>query len=83
VKDLTEIDVPKIIVTPPGPNAKRIVEEDEKFLMQSFVRWYPLVLKEAKGCILTDVDGNKYIDLNAGIAVTSVGSLSSKGCGGN
>ena len=70
---MTEIDVPKIVVTPPGPNAKKILEEDETFLMQSFVRWYPLVLKEAKGCILTDVDGNKYIDLNAGIAVTSVG----------
>ncbi|HDO20575.1 MAG TPA: acetyl ornithine aminotransferase family protein, partial [Candidatus Bathyarchaeota archaeon] len=65
--------VPKIVATPPGPKAKKILEEDERFLMQSFVRWYPLVVEKAEGCILTDVDGNEYIDLNAGIAVVSVG----------
>lgn len=67
------MDAPKIIVEPPGPKARKILEEDERFLMQSFVRWYPLVLEDAEGCILTDVDGNKYIDLNAGIVVISVG----------
>lgn len=66
-------DVPKIIVEPPGPKAKKIMMEDKRYLMQSFVRWYPLVLESAEDCILTDVDGNKYIDLNAGIAVISVG----------
>jgi 4-aminobutyrate aminotransferase len=33
----------------------------------------PLVVKEAHGAIVEDVDGNKYIDLNAGIAVMNVG----------
>lgn len=70
---MVDLDAPKIVITPPGPKAKMIVENDERFLMQSFVRWYPLVLEEAKDCILIDVDGNKYIDLNAGIAVISVG----------
>ena len=66
-------DIPKIIVTPPGPKAKKLLEEDSEYLMQSFVRWYPLVVDRAEDCILIDVDGNKYIDLNAGIAVISVG----------
>jgi len=70
---LTNNDVPKIIVTPPGPKARELLSRDEKYLMQSFVRWYPLVVDRAEGCILIDVDGNKYIDLNAGLAVVSVG----------
>lgn len=70
---MSKSDVPKIIVEPPGPKARKLLAEDERYLMQSFVRWYPLVLKSAEGCILTDVDGNKYIDLNAGLAVISVG----------
>ncbi|HDH06925.1 MAG TPA: acetyl ornithine aminotransferase family protein, partial [Thermoproteales archaeon] len=56
-----------------GPKALKIIEEDKKYLMQSFVRYYPLVVAEAKGAIIKDVDGNEYIDFNSGIAVMSVG----------
>lgn len=64
---------PKIVVEPPGPKALEIIGEDEKFLMQSFTRWYPLVVERGYGSIVVDVDGNEYIDLNAGIAVCSIG----------
>jgi 4-aminobutyrate aminotransferase len=64
---------PKIVVTPPGPKAKKVVERDERYISPSFGRAYPLVVKEAKGCIVTDVDGNEFIDMNAGLAVTGVG----------
>ena len=64
---------PKIVVSPPGPKAKRIVELDEKYLMQSFHRYYPLVVKQAKGFLVEDVDGNVYIDFNSGIAVMNIG----------
>ncbi len=65
--------VPYIKVEPPGPLAKKIVERDSKVLMQSFVRWYPFVIERGEGAIAYDVDGNVYIDLNAGIAVLNVG----------
>jgi 4-aminobutyrate aminotransferase len=67
------LSYPKIVVMPPGPKAKKIVAKDERYISPSFGRAYPLVVKEAKGCIVTDVDGNEFIDMNAGLAVTNVG----------
>ncbi len=69
------LEAPHIVIEPPGPKAKKILERDEKVLMQSFVRWYPLVIKTGHGAVVEDVDGNKYIDLNSGIAVLNVGHL--------
>ena len=64
---------PKIVVTPPGPKAREIVEKDHDLISPSFGRAYPLAVKSGRGCIITDVDGNEFIDLNAGLAVVSVG----------
>jgi 4-aminobutyrate aminotransferase len=64
---------PKIVVKPPGPKARALVERDHAVISPSFGRVYPLVIKSGKGCIITDVDGNEYIDLNAGLAVCNVG----------
>jgi len=66
-------ELPKIVVTPPGPKAQEIISKDKEFLMQSFVRWYPLVAKDGYGPVIEDVDGNLFIDLNSGIAVMNVG----------
>ncbi len=66
-------EVPRIVVEPPGPKARQVLERDRRVLMQSFVRWYPLVVEEVKDYIVKDVDGNLYVDLNAGIAVLNVG----------
>ena len=64
---------PKIKVTPPGPKAKKIVERDAAVISPSFGRAYPLVVEKAEGNIVKDVDGNEFIDMNAGLAVCSVG----------
>ncbi|HUV55107.1 MAG TPA: acetyl ornithine aminotransferase family protein [Candidatus Krumholzibacteriaceae bacterium] len=64
---------PKIKVTPPGPKAKKIVERDSAVISPSFGRAYPLVIERGEGCIVVDVDGNEFIDMNAGLAVCSVG----------
>jgi 4-aminobutyrate aminotransferase len=64
---------PKIVVTPPGPKAKKIVERDAAVISPSFGRAYPLVVESAEGNIVKDVDGNEFIDMNAGLAVCSVG----------
>ncbi|MHA1859941.1 MAG: acetyl ornithine aminotransferase family protein [Candidatus Asgardarchaeia archaeon] len=66
-------DFPKIVVTPPGPKARKLLEKDKRSISPSYVRWYPLVVEKAKGPIVWDVDGNAYIDFNAGIAVMNVG----------
>ncbi|RLG78790.1 MAG: acetyl ornithine aminotransferase family protein [Thermoprotei archaeon] len=66
-------EVPKIVVEPPGPKAREIMGRDQSLVMQSFVRWYPLVAKTGLGAVVEDVDGNIYIDMNAGIAVMNVG----------
>jgi len=64
---------PKIKVTPPGPKAKAIVDRDAAVISPSFGRAYPLVVESAEGNIVRDVDGNEFIDMNAGLAVCSVG----------
>jgi len=68
-----QLPAPMIRVEPPGPRAREIVERDSRVIMQSFTRWYPLVIRSGYGSIVEDVDGNRYIDFNAGIAVLNVG----------
>ena len=72
------MDAPFIRVEPPGPRAREVLEKDSNVLMQSFVRWYPLVVETAHGAVVEDVDGNRYIDFNSGLAVMNVGHLHPK-----
>jgi len=67
------LSYPKIKVTPPGPKAKKIVDRDAAVISPSFGRAYPLVIERGEGSIVVDVDGNEFIDMNAGLAVCSVG----------
>src|SRR6202163_4479538 len=64
---------PKIKTALPGPNAKRVLEGDQKYISPSYTRSYPLVAKSGRGIVVTDVDGNEFFDFSAGIAVTSTG----------
>ncbi len=72
-KTVTHVAGPKIITPLPGPNARRIVENDDRYISPSYTRSYPLVAKRGHGCIVEDVDGNEFLDFAAGIAVTSTG----------
>ena len=64
---------PKIKTALPGPNAKRVLAGDEKYISPSYTRSYPMVAKTGRGIVVTDVDGNEFFDFSAGIAVTSTG----------
>jgi 4-aminobutyrate aminotransferase len=64
---------PKVVVSPPGPKARELLKRDERFVSPSYSRYYPLVVDSARNCVVKDVDGNEYIDLNAGIACLNVG----------
>ena len=64
---------PRIVVSPPGPKAAELLKRDEQFISPSYKRYYPLVVESAKDCIVTDVDGNDYVDFNSGVACMNVG----------
>ncbi|MCL4438339.1 MAG: acetyl ornithine aminotransferase family protein [Candidatus Thermoplasmatota archaeon] len=67
----------KINVTPPGPEAKRIIEMDEKYLVTS-TKSLPIVAKRGYGSFLEDVDGNVYLDFSTGISVNNLGHIHPK-----
>lgn len=56
-----------------GPKAKEVVERDRKVVSPSYPRGYPFVMHHGKGVNVWDVDGNKFLDFAAGIAVNSTG----------
>ncbi|MGI9031004.1 MAG: aminotransferase class III-fold pyridoxal phosphate-dependent enzyme [Ilumatobacteraceae bacterium] len=57
----------------PGPLARAVIERDEAVTSPSLTRVYPLVVQRARGCVVEDVDGNRFLDFNAGIAVVAAG----------
>lgn len=66
-------DYPRIVTPPPGPKGKAIIERDSAWTSTSYIKEYPLVIGGGQGAMVEDVDGNRYIDFMAGIAVTSTG----------
>lgn len=63
-----------LLKTPlPGPKAKALIERDAKVVSTSYTRGYPFVMARGEGSIVEDVDGNRFLDCAAGIAVTSTG----------
>ena len=66
-------DLPHLVTDLPGPKAQAIVERDHAVLSPSYTRSYPLVIERGEGAIVEDVDGNRFLDFNAGIAVVATG----------
>jgi 4-aminobutyrate aminotransferase len=69
---------PKIKTRLPGPQSKKLIARDERFVSQSYTRAYPAVLSHAHGAYMWDVDGNCYIDFHTGIGVCSTGNCHPK-----
>jgi 4-aminobutyrate aminotransferase len=57
----------------PGPKARAILARDAAHISPSYPRDQPLVIERARGSEVWDVDGNRYLDFAAGIAVCSTG----------
>jgi 4-aminobutyrate aminotransferase len=68
-----ESKLPHLVTSLPGPNARRVIEADQKFVSPSYTRDYPLVAKRGRGAMIEDVDGNIFLDFAAGIAVVATG----------
>jgi len=57
----------------PGPKAKAIIERDLEVVSPSYPRGYPFVMDHGRGVEVWDVDGNRFLDFAAGIAVVATG----------
>jgi 4-aminobutyrate aminotransferase len=64
---------PLVKTSLPGPKAKKIIKKDSRVVSPSYTREYPLVIDKAKDVWVWDVDGNRFLDFVAGIAVANAG----------
>ena len=64
---------PRISTPPPGPNARAIIARDRAVTASCYIKEYPLVIQRGQGAMVEDVDGNRYLDFMAGIAVSATG----------
>jgi 4-aminobutyrate aminotransferase len=64
---------PTILTPPPGPRARAVVERDEAWASNAYIKEYPLVVARGEGMMVEDVDGNRFLDFMAGIAVAATG----------
>jgi len=62
-----------IIGEPPGPMARAMLARERPYLSPSLVDCYPLAVRRASGCMVEDLDGNVYLDCEAGVATASTG----------
>jgi 4-aminobutyrate aminotransferase len=65
--------LPHLLGSLPGPRAQALIERDSRVVSPSYTRGYPLVVERGEGCMVEDVDGNRFLDFNAGIAVVATG----------
>lgn len=77
-RDWAKVDInalPSMTVPAPGPKSHEMHERAAKYMKgySSQVRLFPVCFESGKGCTLTDVDGNVYIDFSSGIYVTGLG----------
>lgn len=64
---------PHIKTALPGPKAEAMLKRDSLVVSPSYPRDYPFVISHARGAEAWDVDGNRFLDFMAGIAVTGTG----------
>ncbi|MDY6872625.1 MAG: acetyl ornithine aminotransferase family protein [Chloroflexota bacterium] len=57
----------------PGPKAQAIIARDRQYISPSYPRGYPFVMDHGSGTEVWDVDGNRFLDFAAGIAVVATG----------
>ena len=70
---LEKAKLPRITTQLPGPKAKEFLDRDARYVSPSYTRSYPLVMKRGYGAMIEDVDGNIFLDFNAGVAVAALG----------
>ncbi len=71
-----KLDTPQILTAIPGPRSRalahdlrRVESPNVTYLAPDF----PIFWEEAHGCIVTDVDGNRFLDVTSAFGVASIG----------
>ena len=57
----------------PGPRSREILERKERVVAAPLAVMFPIVAAEAHGALLTDVDGNTFVDFTGGVGCLNVG----------
>jgi 4-aminobutyrate aminotransferase len=70
---MTHYTHPEIKTALPGPKAAEVIALDKHVMTSSTARDYPFVISHGEGAWVWDVDGNRFLDMMAGIAVSSTG----------
>ncbi len=70
---MSDSNLPWLVTPLPGPQAKRVLELDHRYISPSYTRSYPLVARRGRGALIEDLDGNVFLDFSAGIAVVATG----------
>jgi 4-aminobutyrate aminotransferase len=65
--------VPFLQTDLPGPKGRELIAKDEQYTSPSYTRVYPLAVERGYGAVIEDVDGNRFLDFTAGIAVCATG----------
>lgn len=65
--------MPKILTELPGPKSREYQEKSRQYEPVCIGDQMPVVWAEAHGCVITDVDGNEFLDWSSGVLVTNVG----------
>ncbi|NBU21056.1 aminotransferase class III-fold pyridoxal phosphate-dependent enzyme, partial [bacterium] len=67
---------PEILTSVPGPKSQELRKKEDQHLapgLQGFALMAGVVVQEAKGSYVKDVDGNTFIDIIGGIGVNGLG----------
>ncbi len=67
------VKIPDIKTPLPGKRAKKVVAKDRRYTSTSYIKEYPFVIAKGKGAVVEDVDGNRFLDFMAGVAVNITG----------
>src|SRR6516225_6860697 len=73
IREQVRLNLPHIDGPLPGPRARAIIERDRRVVSPSYTRPYPMVAASGAGLVVEDVDGNRFLDFNAGSAVVATG----------
>jgi 4-aminobutyrate aminotransferase-like enzyme len=78
MKPATGYDLPKIKTNIPGPKSKRLARQLFRYECPNITSPSPIFWERTKGANVTDVDGNRYVDLTGGFAVANAGHSNPK-----
>jgi 4-aminobutyrate aminotransferase/(S)-3-amino-2-methylpropionate transaminase len=62
-----------VVTEIPGPQSRSLQARRTKVVSAGLTIGFPVYIERAEGAILVDVDGNRFLDLGSGIAVTGIG----------